>query len=99
MKDDITCPYCKKLIEQESPEDFEQDVTYQAECPWCFKNFVYTVSVFISINADKADCLNGTEHNFKLTHTIPKEYSRMRCTMCDEERPLTPEEKEVLLRV
>lgn len=96
MTDDIRCPYCGEMIMQEPEEGFEQDVTYEAECPWCHKNFVYTVSLMISIDAEKADCLNGSEHDFKLTHTIPRELSRMRCTMCDLERSLTPEEKQQL---
>ena len=43
--------------------------------------------------AEKADCLNDDKHDFQLTHTIPVEASKMRCTMCDKERHLTDQER------
>jgi hypothetical protein len=51
--------------------------------------------VFITFSCDtrRADCLNGGNHDYQLTNTCPKEFSRMRCSMCGDERDLTNEER------
>ena len=40
----------------------------------------------------KADCLNGGEHQLKLSKTWPKKFAKMRCKDCDYERQPTAEE-------
>ena len=95
----FNCPYCN--AEQEINHDdgygFMEDEKYQQECGECEKIFTYTTSIVYYYESKKADCLNGTKHDFNPTHTYPKEYTRMRCSMCDEERKPTKEElKEIL---
>lgn len=83
----LACPYCENEIED--PDDcYEEGVTYEHECPACEKSFVFYVKYSRDYAAHKADCLNGGDHDYKNTATIPAEYSRMRCTMCDHETPL-----------
>jgi hypothetical protein len=40
-----------------------------------------------------SDCLNGSQHKYKLTKTWPKEFSRMQCEDCHDERELTEQER------
>jgi DNA-directed RNA polymerase subunit RPC12/RpoP len=92
---DVNCPYCGHEIIVCNDDGFgtDENETYQMECPNCEKNFVLNCFIHISYDAYVADCLNDGEHDWKLTHTSPRELSRMRCTMCAEERRLTPDEK------
>ena len=83
-----TCPYCSETMD-DPDECYEPDVTYEHECPHCEKNFVFTVDYIRTYSANKADCLNGGEHNYQKTKTYPPEYARMRCTMCDDEKPVS----------
>jgi len=46
--------------------------------------FVFTPSVSIYINPQKADCLNDGKHDYKMTNTFPSESSRMQCTACGD---------------
>lgn len=94
---DIECPYCGEWqdVDHEDGTGYEEDQTYQQTCCKCEKVFVYTTGILYVYTPEKADCLNGGDHNFEPTHTFPKEYTKMRCTMCDEERDLTIEEKKM----
>jgi len=89
---EMTCPYCGKEIEIDFYEH-EEDETYQHECPFCEKQFVYNVFITFSCDTRRADCLNGGNHDYQLTNTYPKEFSKMRCSMCGDERDLTNEER------
>ncbi len=95
---DIKCPYCEEWqeINHDDGYGYEEGEIYQQQCSVCEKNFTYTTGIIYVYEAEKADCLNDGEHDYQLTHTFPKEFSKMRCTMCDDERPLTKEEKENL---
>ena len=92
---DIDCPYCGEELEinHDDGYGYEEDETYQQECSNCGKTFVYNTSVSFNYDVEKADCLNGGEHNYKSTHTVPREYTKMRCEMCGDERQPTPEER------
>ena len=46
---------------------------------------------------EKADCLNDGKHDYEATITCPKNATRMRCTMCDDERQPTEDEWKVIL--
>lgn len=89
---DLNCPYCE--AEQEINHDdgfgYQEDVINEMQCSECEKNFVFTTSIIFSYEAAKADCLNGEDHEFKISHTYPREFSKMRC---DYERELTGEER------
>jgi len=92
---DINCPYCEKGLDINHDDGFgyEEDVTHEMECKHCGKSFVFTTSIMFYYKPEKADCLNGGEHDYKLSHTSPREYSKMRCSMCDDERELTENER------
>jgi hypothetical protein len=95
MKDDASCPYCGKAqeINHDDGYGFEEDRKHEQQCGFCGKYFTYTTSIHYYYETFKADCLNGSEHKFKPTMTFPKEYTRMQCTDCEEERMPTAEEK------
>lgn len=96
---DINCPYCGagQDICHDDGHGYEEDVTHQQQCGECDKYFTFTTSISYYYEAEKADCLNGAEHEWKPTHTYPKEFTKMRCTMCDDERkPSESEMREIL---
>lgn len=94
MYEDVECPYCGKEqdINHDDGYGYEEGVKHQQDCPYCHKTFVYTTEISFYYEAEKADCLNGGEHEWEITDTCPNMYSRMRCKACDEKRKLTEEE-------
>ncbi len=93
---DINCPYCSKAIDicHDDGYGYEEDEKYQQTCSCCDKTFIYTASVAIYYDAEKADCLNGGEHNFKETTTLPRCFRKLECSMCGEEREIEGIEEE-----
>ena len=90
----IECPYCEELIIEHNDEDiYDQDVLHSMECKYCEKTFVFRTSISFHFEPEKADCLNDGKHDYQLTHTYPREMSKMRCPMCEDERELTPGER------
>lgn len=91
---DVECPYCGggQDIDHSDGYGFEQGETHQQECVHCSKIFIYQSHISFSYDVDKADCLNGAEHDWQLTKTIP-EMRRMHCSMCDQKRECTDEER------
>jgi hypothetical protein len=90
---DIECPYCGH--EQDVCRDdfgYEEDKRHEVECEECEKRFVFTVFVTHTFRPAKADCLNGGEHQWKMSSTIPRRFSRWCCTTCDAVKLPTPEE-------
>lgn len=92
---DIECPYCghPQDINHDDGRGYEENVCHQMECEKCEKNFVFQTSISYYYEPSKADCLNGAEHNYKLTQTHPNCFCTMRCVDCEDERDLTEEEK------
>lgn len=97
MNKDVECPYCGK--EQDICHDdgygYSEGEKHQQQCGYCNKTFVFETSISFYYDVEKADCLNGGEHDFKPTVTFPKEYTKMQCSMCDASRLLTDEEKKL----
>jgi hypothetical protein len=95
---DINCPYCnaEQDINHDDGYGYEEGSTHQQECGSCGKTFVYTTSISFYYEVYKADCLNGSEHDYEPTHTHPKRFTMMRCTICDDERKPTKEEFELI---
>lgn len=93
---DIECPYCGDWLDinHDDGYGYEEDRVFQQHCGNCDKYFTYTTSIYFNYNAEQADCLNGGEHDFKPTTTRPKYFTKMRCSMCDEQRDPTLEERE-----
>lgn len=92
---DLNCPYCDEELEINHDDGFgyEEDTKHEMECDKCEKRFVFTTSISFYYEADKADCLNGKSHKYELTYTSPREFSKMRCKYCDDERELTEKER------
>ena len=95
MSDYIDCPYCDspQEINHYDGGGYEENVTHQQECDECGKTFVFTTSISFNYYPEKADCLNGAEHDWKPTQIWPKYFTMMRCYDCDEEREPTEEER------
>lgn len=95
MSDDVECPYCEKWNEVIHDDGFgyEEGVKHQMTCVHCDKMFVFETSVSYYYDGTKANCLNDGEHNYELSNTYPKEFSRMICSYCDRTRDLTDDER------
>ncbi len=93
--EDLECPYCEKGIEicHDDGFGYDEGVKHQMECPHCEKSFVFETSISFYYEPSKANCLNDGKHEWILTATAPKEFSQMRCSMCDEKREPTDEER------
>jgi len=91
---DIECPYCETELEINHDDGFGYDegVDHQMECDYCGKSFVFQTTINFYYEPAKADCLNDGVHDWKLTHTFPKEFSNLKCTMCGVERKPTEDE-------
>ena len=95
---DTNCPYCNAEINIDHYEGqgYSEDELHEQQCPECEKYFVFTTYTMYSYSPEKADCLNGSKHDFKPTMTHPKCFAKMECSMCEIRRDLTNEEKEKL---
>lgn len=97
---DIECPYCGHEQEVCHDDGFgcEEDTYHQDECSSCEKEFVFTTAISFSYCPKKADCLNGSDHNYKPTFTYPVSCTRMQCDDCGEERQPTETELNDVIR-
>lgn len=94
---DIECPYCGEYqeINHDDGYGYTENEAHQQQCHKCEKTFVYYTSIHFSYDGKQADCLNDGEHEYKPTRTNPKFFTKMRCTMCDDERDPTASEREL----
>lgn len=95
---DIECPYCghDQEVCHDDGANYDENKTHKMECCECEKTFVFNTYISFNYSSEKADCLNGGDHNWKPTATFPKQYSRMVCCYCDERRePTADEMKEI----
>lgn len=92
---DVKCPYCdaEQEINHDDGYGYAEDGTYNQECGKCGKTFVYNTFISFDYEVRKADCMNGSNHDFKPSMTMPKCFTSMVCSMCDEQRQLTNEER------
>lgn len=90
---DINCPYCDKEqdINHDDGRGYLEDELHRQECD-CGKTFIFTTSLSYYYEPYKADCLNGGEHDWHPTHTYPKRFTKMQCSMCAERREMTEDE-------
>ena len=93
------CPYCgaEEEICHDDGYGYSESEKHNQECGHCGKTFVYNTSIVFYYDTEKAECLNGGEHQFKATATCPREYTQMMCTMCGETRQPTKDELELIL--
>lgn len=88
-----TCPYCGKENDIDLTDiDVEDDYHFLHECSNCGKLFNVTLHVDVTCSVGKCDC-QGENHEWELAIAFPKEFSKMRCKHCEEERQLTDEER------
>ena len=79
---DLECPYCEAncgyAYDLEGTEDIEH------ECDKCGKTFLFDVEYDPVYYERKADCLNGSPHDYKpLNYYDPP---RERCSICNQVR-------------
>lgn len=93
MSDDAKCPYCGANVEINHDDGYGYgDDLYNQTCGRCDKTFTFTTTTVHYYDTSKADCLNGSPHDFVRTRTIPAEFAQLRCRLCGEERPLPKED-------
>ena len=87
---DIKCPYCgaDNKVNHDDGCGYAEDELHQMQCGSCDKDFVFTTAIIFHYSAHKADCLNDGVHDYQITNTYPKRYSRLRCSMCGDEKSL-----------
>ena len=80
---DCECPYCGADVEicHDDCYGYEEDQIYEDSCSACGKNFAYTICLSVDHYPYKADCLNGSEHDYKSYG------DRERCRQCGEFKP------------
>lgn len=88
---EIECPYCEHQYDlcHDDGAFYDEDNRTEEECPECGKRFMVTSSISWDFNADKADCLNGGEHNWEKKYPVkhfPQLTNKEICRMCDQER-------------
>ena len=100
MADDMQCPYCgaDQEVCHDDGQGCEEGVKHQHECSACEKTFVFTTAISFDYEPEKADCLNGSPHDYQRTCTFPRRFTKMRCSACGEERELNDDEKKELMR-
>lgn len=93
MSDDTECPYCGAGVEicHDDGQGYAEDVLHHQECPSCEKTFAFYTYVSFSYSPRKADCLNGSPHNYRTRWTAPDGSRHVECTVCGEERRLPKE--------
>ena len=91
---DLECPYCGvgANVCHDDGDFYEEDCLHEMECPFCENTYTFTTMITFSYETQKADCLNGGDHIWKHTTTIPIEFTQMRCSLCEETREPTLEE-------
>ena len=99
MKNNCKCPYCgvNIKINHDGGYGYEDEILHQQQCGICDKYFTYTTGIIYVYESFKADCLNDGNHDWQPTITVPREYTKMQCSMCDEERKPTEEEMKHIL--
>jgi len=93
---DINCPYCgsEEEICHDDGYGYDENQNHNQSCGNCGKTFVYTTAIIFLHETFKADCLNEeSEHDWIPTNTFPSQFTQMKCSVCDETRELTQEEK------
>lgn len=84
---DLECPYCGAEHEICHDDGFGySEGAHQDECGQCGKRFLFFTSISFSYEAKEADCLNGGEHQYRPSFTVPLDRTRMLCRVCEDSR-------------
>lgn len=81
---ELECPYCKCLTEVELERDWAttKNDPHEAKCCHCHKNFVFHTEFVLTLHPKKADCLNGSPHQFAEWLGLPHGYEKKECKDC-----------------
>jgi len=86
------CPYCHDEVEinHDDGYGYEEDNIFNQYCGNCGKTFIYTTSIHFYYDLERADCLNGSPHNWKKIVGYPEVYfkNKRRCCVCSKEMEL-----------
>lgn len=94
--DTVECPYCGEDAEicHDDGRHYYEDKRQSTECEHCEKSFMVSVSISYYFEGEKADCLNGAEHDWrkKWSQRNIEQYPELgleeECHYCDESRKL-----------
>lgn len=89
------CPYCnsEQEIDHNDGYGYDEGELHNQECSDCGKSFAYETAIIFHYTTYPADCLNGGEHKYLPIPTIPKEFTKMRCSECGDIRSMTDDER------
>lgn len=92
---DMECPYCGEWQDvcHDDGHGYDEGKRHGHQCSACDNFFVFETEISFSYTPYKADCLNGTEHEWEPTHTTPRKYTQMECSCCWQRRMPTPDER------
>jgi len=85
---DLNCPYCGEgqEINHDDGYGYTEGERHHQTCWKCDKVFAYETSISFHYEAEKADCLNGSEHQFEPVVHFPTYWpDRKRCKACGHE--------------
>ena len=82
MGDTVECPYCGAETDvcHDDGHGYAEGEAHRETCVECDKEFVFFTNITFSYNANKADCLNGGEHEWNPIMTRRKCYIEIECT-------------------
>lgn len=96
MSYQLECPYCnEEFYEELEGCQYEDNCLSETECPKCEKMFVFRTNVSISLDAYKADCLNGEKHDYRPTNWYlvhEHQVGLYKCYDCENTKKMTKEE-------
>lgn len=92
---DITCPYCgaDEDINHDDGQGYDEGVLHQQECGTCGKTFTFWTYIHFSYTPARADCLNGSPHDYRESKFPPIGYQRLICKTCEDVRTTKIEEQ------
>jgi transposase-like protein len=91
---DMQCPYCEADQEvcHDDGQAYDESARHEHRCTKCKKTFVFTTTICYHYEPAQADCLNGADHQLKMSKSYPARHSIFRCKDCDYERQPTAQE-------
>ncbi len=99
---EIECPYCEKSFDlcHDDGAYLSESSREEAECEHCGKCFMVSSSVSWYFEGEKADCLNGGEHDWQQSGGAPVEHfiGRFYCTQCDRKEYRDEEGREKAMK-
>jgi len=67
MSKDLECPYCDEGNDvcHDDGQGYDEGKAHEMECDHCGKSFVFHTAISYYYTPERADCLNGSPHNFR----------------------------------